>query len=152
MLLDDEKYMQAALEEARCAFEEGEVPVGCVIVRQGKIIGRGHNRVEQTNDITAHAEIVALKDASRRIGNWRLADATAYITLEPCPMCATALIFAEIERIVFGAYNKNFGAIQTIWQFQNEPAFKNHPHITGGVMAEESEKFFKKFFEKIREK
>ncbi len=150
MKSNDEKFLDAAIEEGRIAFSEGEIPIGCVIVLDGEIIGCGHNRVEQLCDVSAHAEILAIRDAERKVGNWRLSGATAYITVEPCPMCAAALIFAGIEKIVFGAANKQYGALGTIWQFQNETAFRQHPLVKGGVMADKVEKIMKAFFDKIR--
>ncbi len=152
MKSDDEKFLGAALEEARIAFSEGEVPIGCVIVLDEKIIGCGHNRVEQLFDVSAHAEILAIRDAEKILGDWRLSGATAYITMEPCPMCAAALIFSGVERIVFGAANKKYGALGTKWQFQNEPAFQHHPLVKGGVMVEKVERIMRAFFENIRRK
>ena len=121
--------MDEAIIEAKKAFDKDEIPVGCVIVLDGEIIGRGHNIREQTFDPTAHAEIIAIRDASKNIGDWHLDGATAYITLEPCPMCASALILARVAKIVYGLQNNELGACGSVWDFANDPLFNSHPIV-----------------------
>ena len=150
MNVDHVKFMRLALQEAHKALKKGEVPIGCVIVVDGNIVGRGHNMVETLLDSTAHAEIMALRDSAKGIGNWRLTGSTAYVTVEPCPMCTTAFIFARVERIVFGAKNKAMGACCSVWNFPDDPGFENHPHIIGGILADEVEKLMLNFFNEIR--
>ncbi len=147
---DDERFMRAALREAEEAFARGEVPVGCVVVVGGEIVGAGHNRVEELCDPTAHAELFALRAAAKTLGNWRLERATVYVTLEPCPMCTAAMILARVERIVFGAANRELGACGTVWNLTVDPAFDHHPPALGGILAEEAQKLMRAFFERLR--
>ena len=142
--------MRAALEEAEAAAESGEVPVGAVVVAGGEIIARGHNRSETDNDPSAHAEIVALREAARRTGNYRLTDATLYVTLEPCAMCMGALVQARIERLVFGAYDPKAGAAGSAIDLSDSPSFNHRFEINGGVLAEECGAPLKAFFESRR--
>lgn len=148
---EEEKYMHIALDEARQGFLEGEIPIGCVIVLNGEVIGRGHNMTEQLNDATAHAEIMALRDASGAVKNWRLDNATAYVTVEPCPMCTAALIFARVKRIVFATENSQVGACGSVWNMPDDPAFKQHPVISSGVLKDDAQTLLQKFFAKMRE-
>lgn len=142
--------MRAALAEAETAAGEGEVPVGAVVVARGEIIARGHNRSETDNDPSAHAEIVALREAARTTGNYRLTDATLYVTLEPCAMCMGALVQARIERLVFGAYDPKAGAAGSAIDLSDSPSFNHRFEINGGVMAEECGSVLKAFFESRR--
>ena len=142
--------MRAALAEAEAAAESGEVPVGAVVVAGGEIIARGHNRSETDNDPSAHAEIVALREAARRTGNYRLTDATLYVTLEPCAMCMGALVQARIERLVFGAYDPKAGAAGSAIDLSDSPSFNHRFEINGGVLAEECGLVLKAFFESRR--
>ena len=142
--------MRAALAEAEAAAESGEVPVGAVVVAGGEIIARGHNRSETDNDPSAHAEIVALREAARRTGNYRLTDATLYVTLEPCAMCMGALVQARIERLVFGAYDPKAGAAGSAIDLSDSPSFNHRFEINGGVLAEECGSVLKAFFESRR--
>ena len=142
--------MRAALAEAAAAAESGEVPVGAVIVAGGEVIARGHNRSETDNDPSAHAEIVALREAARRAGNYRLTDATLYVTLEPCAMCMGALVQARIERLVFGAYDPKAGAAGSAIDLSDSPSFNHRFEINGGVLAEECGALLKTFFESRR--
>lgn len=142
--------MRAALAEAEAAAGEGEVPVGAVVVAGGEIIARGHNRSETDNDPSAHAEIVALRAAARTTGNYRLTDATLYVTLEPCAMCMGALVQARIERLVFGAYDPKAGAAGSTIDLSDSPSFNHRFEINGGVMAEECGSVLKTFFESRR--
>ena len=142
--------MRAALAEAEAAAESGEVPVGAVVVAGGQIIARGHNRSERDNDPSAHAEIVSLREAARRTGNFRLTDATLYVTLEPCAMCMGALVQARIERLVFGAYDPKAGAAGSAIDLSDSPSFNHRFEINGGVLAEECGLVLKAFFESRR--
>ena len=143
----DVKFMSEALAEARKAFEKDEVPVGAVVVKDGEIIGRGHNLRESTADPTAHAEIVALREAAKKVGSWRLSGATVYVTLEPCPMCAGALILARVDRVVFGACDPKFGAVVSLMSLLSDERFNHRVEFRGGVLAEESLKLLREFFE-----
>lgn len=143
--------MQLALTEAEQGLKEGEVPVGCVIVKDGVIIGRGHNRMEMLKDPTAHAEIIALTSASATIGNWRLNGTTVYITLEPCLMCTGALILARPARVVFGARDEKFGCLGSRYDIARDNKFNHRFEVTAGVMAQESARLLKLFFKKRRE-
>ncbi len=143
-------HMRAALAEAEAAAGEGEVPVGAVVVAGGAIIAHGHNRSENDNDPSAHAEIVVLREAARTTGNYRLTDATLYVTLEPCAMCMGALVQARIERLVFGAYDPKAGAAGSAIDLSDSPSFNHRFEINGGVMAEECGSLLKSFFESRR--
>ena len=146
----DLAHMRAALAEAKAGAKSGEVPVGAVVVAGGEIIARGHNRSETDNDPSAHAEIVALREAARKTGNYRLADATLYVTLEPCAMCMGALVQARIERLVFGAYDPKAGAAGSAIDLSDSPSFNHRFEINGGVLAEECGAPLKAFFESRR--
>src|SRR5438132_11732277 len=133
----DATFMAEALAEARKAAEEGEVPIGAVVVADGRVVGRGRNARERLNDPTAHAEILALQEAARALGRWRLSGATVYATLEPCPMCAGALVNARIERLVYGVRDPKAGAAGTLFDVPPDPPL-NHPHaVEGGTLARE---------------
>ena len=146
----DLDHMRAALADAKLAAEAGEVPVGAVVVSGGEIVSRGHNRSETDNDPSAHAEIVALREAARRRGNHRLTDATLYVTLEPCAMCMGALVQARIGRLVFGAYDPKAGAAGSAIDLSDSPSFNHRFEINGGVLAEECGAVLKAFFESKR--
>jgi tRNA(adenine34) deaminase len=140
-------YMQAALDEARAALAAGEVPVGAVIVSpQGEVLARAHNLRETDQDPTAHAEILALREAGRRLGNWRLSGATLYVTLEPCPMCAAAIAMARVERVVFAAQDPRLGAAGSRLQLFAELAGEWPVDVIGGVLEEEASTLLKDFF------
>ena len=143
-------HMRAALAEAEVAAGEGEVPVGAVIVAGGVVIGKGHNRSETDNDPSAHAEIVALREAARQAGNYRLTVATLFVTLEPCAMCMGALVQARIDRLVFGAYDPKAGAAGSAIDLSESPSFNHRFEINGGVLAEECGAVLKSFFESKR--
>lgn len=146
----DEKFMREALKEARKAFDLGEVPVGCVIVHEGRIIARGHNQVEMLKDATAHAEMLAIGAASAALQNWRLLDATLYCTLEPCAMCAGALFLSRIKRLVWGAPDIRQGANGS-WV---DLFVMQHPmhaiEVQSGLLAAEAATLMREFFEKCR--
>jgi tRNA(adenine34) deaminase len=143
--------MRTALAEAEAALLSGEVPVGAVVVAGGEIIARGHNRTETDNDPSAHAEIVALREAGRRTRNYRLSGATLYVTLEPCAMCMGALVQARVERLVFGAYDPKAGAAGSAIDLSDSPSFNHGFEINGGVLAEECGALLKTFFESKRD-
>ncbi len=148
--MDCEIYMRRALELAAQAAAEGDVPVGCVIVdREGNILGEGRNRREATRSVTGHAEIEALNAACAARGDWRLDDCTAFVTLEPCPMCAGAFINARLGTLVYGAREPRFGSAASILNLFEE-RYPSHTAILGGVLTEESERLLKAFFEKRR--
>ena len=148
--MTDKEYMEAALCLAREAAGEGEVPVGCVIVRNGQIVGRGRNRRERSKTALGHAEIEAISDACRNLGGWRLWDCTLYVTLEPCPMCAGAIINARIPRVVYGAADEKCGACGSVCDLFSM-AFNHHPEVTTGVCAEESAALLEEFFRALRQ-
>jgi len=129
--------MALALSEAERAFEIDEVPVGAVVIHEGRVIGRGHNLRERLSDPTAHAEIIALTAASEALGSWRLEGATIYVTLEPCPMCAGALVNARMDRLVYGAPDPKAGACGTLYEIPTDPRLNHRLKVTGGVRAEE---------------
>ena len=147
---DDTIWMRAALAQAEQARVLGEVPVGAVAVLEGQIIGRGYNRKESDQDPTAHAEMIALRQAARHLGNWRLIGVTLYCTLEPCPMCAGAMIQSRLERLVYGAPDTRFGADGTIVEVLSQPAFNHHVAVTRGVLADEAGDLLQQFFRMLR--
>lgn len=142
--------MRIALQEAVVAAEENEVPVGCIIIQNNKIIGRGHNQVESLRDPTAHAEIIAVTAAARYLGNWRLLDATAYVTIEPCLMCTGAFILSRIKRVVYGAPDEKFGCLGSKYNIIADARFNHKFEVTGGIMADEAAKLLREFFQKRR--
>ena len=144
-----EDYMRLALELAEEAAEAGEVPVGCVIVRDGQVIGRGRNRREEDKDPAGHAEMAAIRDACRTVGDWRLTGARLYVTLEPCPMCAGGIISARIPEVYYGAKDRDFGACGSVLNLFEEN-FRHHPKIVGHILEEECREVLGRFFEKIR--
>ncbi|MGH8683430.1 MAG: tRNA adenosine(34) deaminase TadA [Burkholderiales bacterium] len=142
----DAHWMRAALTLAEEAWRRGEVPVGAVVVAHGKIAGRGFNAPIEGHDPTAHAEIAALRDAARTLGNYRLPDCALYVTLEPCPMCAGAIMQARIRRLVFGAADPKTGACGSVVDLFAEPRLNHHTLVTGSVLAEECGALLKEFF------
>jgi tRNA(adenine34) deaminase len=144
--------MTEALAEARRAAEIGEVPIGAVVVRGGAVIGRGHNRRETDRDPLAHAEIFAIRDAARSMGGWRLTECTLYVTLEPCPMCAGALVNSRVERLVYGAADPKAGWCGTLGNLVQEPRLNHRLEWTAGVLAEESAALLRGFFASLRQK
>ncbi|HTT58469.1 MAG TPA: tRNA adenosine(34) deaminase TadA [Acidimicrobiales bacterium] len=143
---DDERFMRDALELAALAGVHGDVPVGCVIVVDGTVVGRGENRREVDQDPTAHAEMVALREASRSRGQWRLSDATVYVTLEPCVMCAGALLNARAERLVMGAMDEKAGAVGSRYNVLSDPRLLHEVSLTYDVLADESAALLRNFF------
>jgi tRNA(adenine34) deaminase len=148
----DEHFMRHAMREAEAAWREGEVPIGCVIVKDGKIIGRGRNRMESLKDPTAHAEILALGAASGALSNWRLEGCTLYATLEPCPMCAGAILNGRIARVVYGARDKRLGALGSTYDILEKNPINRKVEATGGILAEECLEMLKEFFRDLRAK
>ena len=147
--MTDITYMDEALTLAREAAAEGEVPVGCVIVRGDEIVGRGRNRREKDKSALAHAEIEAIEEACRNLGGWRLWECTLYVTLEPCAMCAGAILNARIPRVVYGASDKKYGAVHSVCTlFSME--FNHHPTVEAGIRAEESAALMEEFFRQLR--
>ena len=144
--VNDAFCMAQALELARASQAAGEIPVGAVVVKDGAVIGRGHNRPISSRDPTAHAEIVALRDAAQRIGNYRLADCSLYVTLEPCAMCAGAIMHARIGRVIFGATDPKSGACGSVVNLFAEDRLNHHATVIGGVLAEEAAQLLQDFF------
>jgi tRNA(Arg) A34 adenosine deaminase TadA len=141
-----EPFMQEALAEARAAAAAGEVPVGAVIVIDGAIVGRGGNQPVGSHDPTAHAEVVALRDAARRVGNYRLTGATMYVTVEPCLMCVGALVHARIDTLVFGAPEPKAGAVESTQRAHEHPALNHRLRVVSGVLASDSRALLREFF------
>lgn len=146
-----EAMMRLALDEARRAFDEGEIPVGAVMVKDGKVISSAHNLREQTGDPTAHAEVLAIREAARVLGGRRLAGCTLYVTLEPCPMCAGALVMANVERCYFGARDERQGCAESIYALTNDPAFYHRLPCIGGLLEDEASELLRAFFRKRRD-
>jgi tRNA(adenine34) deaminase len=150
--MDDERWMREAIAEAMAAERAGEVPIGCVLVLGETIVARGHNLRERSQDPTAHAELVALKAASARLGTWRLTGITAYVTLEPCPMCAGALVNARVDRVVYGAADPKAGATDTLYTIGTDPRLNHRFELTRGVLGPECGALLTNFFSRIRSK
>jgi tRNA(adenine34) deaminase len=146
----DERFLEAALAEARAAEDEGEVPIGAVVVHRGRVIGRGRNRVEATQDPTAHAEIIAIGAASQTLKSWRLDDATLYVTLEPCHMCAGAIVLARISRLVYGARDPKAGACGSLAMVPQDLRLNHRVEVVPGVLADECGSLLSEFFRKRR--
>jgi tRNA(adenine34) deaminase len=149
-LLSDRDYMLMALEEARAAAEEGEIPVGAVLVSEGKVLARTHNRRENSGNPMDHAEILALKEGASRLGGWRLEGSTLYVTLEPCPMCAGALVQARVARLVFGARDLKLGAAGSRYNLVSDETTHHRLDITDGILEEECRELLRVFFEARR--
>ena len=147
----DKEFMSAALDEAKKASADGEVPVGAVIVRNGEVIAAGHNRREIGKNALYHAELEAIDNACKALGGWRLPGCTLYVTLEPCPMCAGAIINSRIERVVFGAYDKKAGSVRSLLRLFDLP-YNHRPAVTGGCMEDECAGELSDFFRKLRTK
>ncbi|MGA8668782.1 MAG: tRNA adenosine(34) deaminase TadA [Terracidiphilus sp.] len=149
-MISDSEAMEAALAEASSAAEAGEVPIGAVVVRDGEIVARGQNRVLRDNDPTAHAEIVSLREAARILGNYRLNGCTLFVTLEPCAMCAGAMIHARIDRLVLGAADPKAGACGSVLSVLNHPQLNHKMSVEQGILAEESGELLRSFFRERR--
>ncbi|MEW5953428.1 MAG: tRNA adenosine(34) deaminase TadA [Bacillota bacterium] len=145
-------YMREALAEAGKAYALGEVPIGAVVVLDGEIIGRGHNLREKLLDSTAHAEVLAMREAARNIGDWRLSDAVLYSTIEPCAMCAGALVQFRVKLLVYGAADLKAGAVDSVIDVVREPRFNHQVAVLSGVLAEECSEIIHRFFKELRSK
>ena len=146
----EEKFMKEALKEALKAYKKLEVPVGAVIVKDGKIIARAHNVKEEKQDTTRHAEIIAIEKASKKLSNWRLTDCEMYVTLEPCPMCAGALIGARVKKIYIGTEDNKTGACGSVLNLLEDYTFNHKVEVETGIMKKECEELLKKFFKELR--
>jgi tRNA(adenine34) deaminase len=142
----DEYFMRLALREAERSLEHDDVPVGCVIAREGEVIAAAPNERELRGDPTAHCEVLALREASRAVGSWRLSDAVLYVTLEPCAMCAGAIVLARVPRVVFGADDPKAGAAGSVLDVLGEPRLNHRPDVAGGLLADESAALLRGFF------
>ena len=143
----DVDAMRAALAEARLALEHDDVPIGAVVISPtGEVIGRGHNEREARNDPTAHAEVIALREASIVVGSWRLSGCSLVVTLEPCTMCAGASVLARVERVVYGAVDPKAGAVGSLWDVVRDPRLNHRPEVVGGVLADECGEVLRAFF------
>ncbi len=138
--------MRLALGEARCALEHGDVPIGAVIARDGELLGAGHNERELRQDPTAHAEMLALREAARALGSWRVLDAVLYVTLEPCAMCAGAIVLARVARVVFGASDPKAGACGSVLDVTGEERLNHRPEVSGGLLGQECGELISSFF------
>jgi tRNA(adenine34) deaminase len=144
------RWMRAALNQARLAFDADEVPVGAVIVHEDRIIAEAHNQRETLNDATAHAEMIAITQAAEAIGSWRLLDCTLYVTLEPCPMCAGAIVQARLPRVIYGTTDPKAGACHTLYQIASDVRLNHQSVVIGGVLADEGRMILREFFEMQR--
>ncbi|MHB1652515.1 MAG: tRNA adenosine(34) deaminase TadA [Desulfitobacteriaceae bacterium] len=148
--MSHQDWMPLALEQAKLAFALGEVPIGAVIVQEGRLIAVAHNEKEQRQDPTAHAEILAIKRAAKSLGTWRLSEATLYVTLEPCPMCAGAIVQARLQKLVFGASDIKGGAVGSVMNVLDVNRWNHRVEVTAGVLEEECSLILKEFFRKFR--
>lgn len=147
---EHERMMRLALSEAEQAFEEDEIPVGAVIAHQGRVIARAHNLRERLSDPTAHAELLAIREAARALGSRRLTGCTLYVTLEPCPMCAGALVMACLDACYFGARDERQGCAESVYALTNDPAFYHRLPCVGGLLGEEAAELLRRFFARKR--
>jgi tRNA(adenine34) deaminase len=150
--MNDEEYMGLALVEARKAYELGEVPIGAVVVKDCEVIATAYNLRETGNDATAHAEVLAIRRACEKIGHWRLTGATLYVTIEPCPMCAGALVMSRIDRLVYGAADYKAGAVESLFNITNHSGLNHRIEVRAGVREEECRNLMKDFFRERRKK
>ena len=151
-LTEEERCMREAVRQAQKAWKLGEVPIGCVIVYEGKIIGRGYNRRTTDGNVLAHAEIIAIRKACRAMGDWRLEGCTMYVTLEPCPMCAGAIVQARIPKVVIGCMNPKAGCAGSVLDLLHEDGFNHQVETEVGMLGEECSQMLKDFFRELREK
>jgi tRNA(adenine34) deaminase len=150
VLVTDDAAMQMAIEEAKLALEHGDVPVGALLIVDGQTVARAHNRREELRDPTAHAELLAVRDASQALGRWRLDDATLVVTLEPCAMCAGALVAARVRRLVFGAFDPKGGACGSLYNLCADPRLNHEVEVRSAVLAEECAALLSDFFSELR--
>ncbi|SFH62418.1 tRNA adenosine(34) deaminase TadA [Selenomonas caprae] len=152
MTLDDEKYMRLALAEAQKAYDKEEVPIGAVLVDEdGAVVARGHNMRENWHDATAHAELIAIQQACKDLGRWRLSGLTLYVTIEPCPMCAGAIVMSRVDRVVYGSTDAKAGACESVFNIPGNPTLNHRPEITAGILQQECADIMKRFFKMRRE-
>ncbi len=150
MTMTDETFMKSALKEAERAFDKDDCPIGAVIIKNGQIVARAHNQVELLKDPTAHAEIIAITQAANTLGEERLLDTTMYVTLEPCAMCAGALVLARVKRLVFGASDPKAGACGTLYNIIQDERLNHRLEVVSGIMAAESQSLLQEFFRRLR--
>lgn len=150
MIKDDYYFMDRALMQAEIACRHGEVPVGAVVVKDGAVIARGYNRRESDSDPTAHAELIAMRRAAKKLNSWRLTGCTLYVTLEPCPMCSGVIVNSRIDRVVFGAYDGKAGCCTTLYHLCNDERFNHRAEILGGVSEEKCAAILSNFFKEKR--
>ena len=148
----DRLFMKQALEEAQQAALLGEVPIGAVLVYEGKIIARAHNLRETTQNATTHAELLVIQEACKKIGSWRLEDTTLYVTLEPCPMCAGAILQSRVPRVVYGARDQKAGCVDSLYHLLNDERFNHECNVTEGILAEECGQILTDFFKALRDR
>jgi tRNA(adenine34) deaminase len=151
-LSSHELFMHEALREAQIAFDEDEVPIGAVVEFDGRVIGAAHNQREQLRDPTAHAEMIAITQAAEALGTWRLEDCTLYVTLEPCPMCAGAVVLARVPRLVYGAADPKAGAVTTLYRLLDDPRLNHRAEVIAGVLAQPCGEILSRFFQQKRGK
>lgn len=144
------EFMHCAIAEARKALENSEVPVGAIVVRNSQVIGRGYNQREKHNDPTAHAEILAIRQAASYLGSWRLTGCEIYVTLEPCPMCAGAIVNSRIQTIVYGAYDLKSGAVNSLYNILSDKRLNHQVEIYSGICEEQCQALLKEFFDQLR--
>lgn len=150
--MTDNDYMGLALDEARKAYDIGEVPIGAVLVIDHEVVAKGHNMREKWHDATAHAEVIVIREACQKLGRWRLSGATLYVTIEPCPMCAGALVMSRVDRVVYGSADYKAGAVESIFNVVQNRALNHSLAVTAGVRAEECAGIMKEFFRQRRSK
>ena len=148
----DERFMKMAIDQALFAMDKGEVPIGAVVVKENKVVGKGYNQVEALKDATAHAEIIAITAASDHLENWRLEDCTLYVTLEPCPMCAGAILNSRVARVVYGAADHRLGACDTHFKVLTKNPINREIVVDSGVMAEDARGLLQYFFKDLRKR
>jgi len=146
----DKQYMQMAIDQAYAAEEHGDVPIGCVIVYENRVVAKAHNQREQLHDPTAHAEIIALTQAAEFVGNWRLHGCTIYVTLEPCPMCAGAMVLGRLDRLVYGTDDPKTGAVKSLYNVVQDKRLNHQLEVTSGVLEDECRKQLQDFFRRRR--
>ena len=152
MEMTHELFMEIALQEAGEAAEKGEVPIGAVIVRDGEIIARAHNMREQWLDATAHAEVIAIRDACKKLNNWRLSGCTLYVTVEPCPMCAGAIYNSRVDTVIFGCRDNRAGAVESLFNVLSHPLLNHRPQVIGGILEDRCAAMVRTFFTDCRAK
>lgn len=149
--MTDEDYMRLALQEADCAAQKGEIPIGAVLVLEGEVVAKAHNMRETWQDATAHAEVVVIQEACKKLARWRLDDAILYVTVEPCPMCAGAIVNSRIRKVVYGCTDTKAGGVESIFNILSNPSLNHKPEIISGICENECRGIIKNFFKKRRQ-